>query len=330
MKNTAKIIITFILAFFLIAFAVIIINQTALLVNFASNINPLFGKILLIILVVFYAVCILVPIILYLKMPRVMKPPEERVGAEYDRFMILLRKRLSSNKFFKNKKLNNNEDTLEALNTLSKESDSLSTQSAKHVFIATAISQNGRLDGLIVLAVQTRLIWRVAHVYYQRPSLREMMKLYMNVLLTAFVAVELQDMDISDQMEPLMSSVLGSAVGVIPGARVVSSVLIDSSLTGAANAFLTLRVGMITKKYCGSTVQEKRGVMRRSASAEAAKVLGGVVSEGMKKVAIGVAKATGNKMTSPFTSVYGHAKKSVSHLVKRKPKKNNDCQKTEK
>jgi hypothetical protein len=320
MKKTVKIIFTFIVAFIVIALAILVINQTALLVNFASNINPYFGKILLVVLVIFYAVCTLVPLILYLRMPKALKLPVNAEGPEYDRFMELLRKRLSANKHLKNNKLKSKEEVNDALKVLSKEADSLSSQSAKHVFIATAISQNGRLDGLIVLAVQTRLIWQIAHTYYQRPSLREMMKLYINVLMTAFVAVELQDMDISDQMEPLMSSVLGSAVGVIPGARVVSSVLIDSSLTGAANAFLTLRVGMITKKYCGSTVQEKRGIMRRSASAEAAKVLGGVVSEGMKKVAIGVAKATGSKMTSPFTSAYGYAKRSASNLVKRKPK----------
>jgi uncharacterized membrane protein len=321
MKKTVKIIFTFIAAFVLVAFLILVINQTALLVNFASNINPYFGQILLAVLIVFYVVCILVPVILYLKMPKALQPPERAEGLEYDRFMEMLRKRLSANKHLKDNRPKNKEDVDRALKILSKEADSLSSQSAKHVFIATAISQNGRLDGLIVLAVQTRLVWQIAHTYYQRPSLREMMKLYINVLMTAFVAIELQDMDISDQMEPLMSSVLGSAVGVIPGARAVSSVLIDSSLTGAANAFLTLRVGMITKKYCGSTLQEKRGVMRRSASAEAAKVLGSVVSEGMKKVAFGVAKATGNKMTSPFTSVYGHAKKSVSGLVKRKSKK---------
>ena len=316
MRKTVKIIFSLISAFILIAFAILVINQTAMLINFAYNINPVFGEILLAVLVVFYFICIAVPVILYFRMPKALKLPSETEGFEYDNFMNQLRKRLSSNKTLNNIKLKNKEDIINALAILSKESDSLSSQSAKHVFISTAISQNGRLDGLIVLAVQTRLVWQIAHTYYQRPSLREMMKLYINVLMTAFVAVELQDMDISDQMEPLMSSVLGSAVGVIPGARVVASVLIDSSLTGAANAFLTLRVGMITKKYCGSTVQEKRGVMRRSASAEAAKVLGGVVGEGMKKVALGVAKATGNKMSSPFTSAYGHAKKNCFRFSK--------------
>jgi hypothetical protein len=322
MRKMVKIIFALIIMFFVIAFAVIIINQTLLLTNFAYNINPLFGKILSGVLIAFYSICLFVPVILYFKIPKALKIPTERKGEVYENFMLQLQKRLSTNKKFKNNKIANKADTENALKILSKDADDLSTQSAKHVFIATAISQNGRLDGLVVLAVQTRLIWQIAHSYNQRPSIREMLKLYVNVLMTAFVAVELQDMDISDQMEPLMSSVLGSAVGAIPGARAVASVLIDSSLTGAANAFLTLRVGMITKKYCGATVQERRGVMRRSASAEAAKVLGGVVSDGMKKVAFGVAKATGNKMSSPFTFVYGRAKRSVSGLVKRKSKKN--------
>ena len=173
----------------------------------------------------------------------------------------------------------------------------------------------GDLTVLVVLAVQTRLIWRIAHIYYQRPSLREMLNLYINVLLTAFIAVELQDVDISDQLDPLLSSVFGSAAGAIPGAKLAASVLVDTGLTGGANAFLTLRIGMITKKYCGMLVQQKRGILRRSASAEAAKLLGTVVSVGLKKVAVGIAKASGSKVTQPFTAVYGHARKSVKGVM---------------
>jgi len=52
----------------------------------------------------------------------------------------------------------------------------------------------------------------------------------------------------------------------------------------AANAFLTLRVGIVAKRYCGSlVVVEKRG-LRRMATAEAAKLLGTIVKQGSARL----------------------------------------------
>jgi hypothetical protein len=66
---------------------------------------------------------------------------------------------------------------------------------ASPVFLSTAVLQSGRLDVLVVLAAQTRLIWRIAHVYYQRPSLRDFAQLYVNVASTALVAAGIEDID---------------------------------------------------------------------------------------------------------------------------------------
>ena len=66
-------------------------------------------------------------------------------------------------------------------------------EAASGVFLATAVSQSGRLDGLLVLAAQSRMVWRVAHLYHQRPTLRDIAHLYANVAGTAFVAGELQE-----------------------------------------------------------------------------------------------------------------------------------------
>ena len=83
---------------------------------------------------------------------------------------------------------------------------------ASAVFLSTAVLQSGRLGVLVVLVAQTRLIWRVAHVYYQRPSVREFLQLYANVTSTAFIAAGLEDVDI----DVLVSTILGSTVASIP------------------------------------------------------------------------------------------------------------------
>ena len=59
---------------------------------------------------------------------------------------------------------------------------------------------------------------------------------------------------------------------------------VNSLLSGSANAFLTLRVGMIAKAYCGSLVAQPRTKLRRSATAEAARLLSGIVKESGARV----------------------------------------------
>ena len=102
------------------------------------------------------------------------------------------------------------------------------------------------------------MIWRIARVYYQRPMLRDLIRLYANVAGTAFLASELDDIDISEQVQPILSSALGPLAVMVPGVQLAASILVNSVLTGTANAFLTLRVGIIAKRYCGSLVVAER------------------------------------------------------------------------
>ena len=152
------------------------------------------------------------------------------------------------------------------------------------VFLTTAVSQSGRLDGLLVLAAQSRMVWRVAHLYYQRPSLREMLYLYANVAATSFVAGELDDLELHQMIQPVVAGTVGAVGGAIPGFQVMTSIMVNSLLSGSANAFLTLRVGIIAKDYCGSLVAEPRTQVRRAATAEAARLLSGIVKDSGKRV----------------------------------------------
>jgi hypothetical protein len=61
-------------------------------------------------------------------------------------------------------------------------------------------------------------------------------------LVTAFIGAGIEDIDV----DVLVGTICGSTVAAIPGMHLLAG----SILSGSANAFLTLRVGMITKEYC--------------------------------------------------------------------------------
>ena len=124
------------------------------------------------------------------------------------------------------------------------------------------------------------MVWRVAHVYHQRPGAREIVHLYANVGATAFIAGELEDLDISDHIQPVVSGVFGSVAGSVPGLQTASNVFVTSVLGGATNAFLTLRVAMITKQYCAPLTSQPRRSLRRAAVVQAGGMLGGIVRSG--------------------------------------------------
>jgi hypothetical protein len=161
---------------------------------------------------------------------------------------------------------------------LGKKADQVIKNNASTVFVTTSISQSGRLDAFTVLIAQFRIVWQVAKIFYQRPVIREMIQLYANVAATAFVASELDDIDIAREVEPIIGSVLGASLtSTIPGVHRVAGIITNSLLTGAANAFLTLRIGAIAKQYCSSLVKKDRRSVRKSALVEAAKMLSKIV-----------------------------------------------------
>jgi Domain of unknown function (DUF697) len=191
--------------------------------------------------------------------------------------------------------LNSTTDIETALQKLDKHADDVVTSTASAVFLSTAVLQSGRLDVLVVFAAQTRLIWQVAHVYYQRPSLRDFVQLYANVASTAFIAAGIEDIDV----DVLVGTIFGSTVAAIPGMHLLAS----SVLSGSANAFLTLRVGMITKEYCRCTVRVEKTGLRRAATLKAAKLLGSIVREGTVKLSKATVTASKTKLSQAFDRV---------------------------
>jgi hypothetical protein len=139
--------------------------------------------------------------------------------------------------------------------------------------------QNGRLDGLIVLFTQIQMVNGIARVYVQRPSPRELIRLYANVAGTAFVASGLESLELGEMVAPLAVSVVPALKSGIPGMSGISALLVKCVSTGAANAFLTLRVGEVARRYCELTSRSSPEAIRRSATAAAVQHLGRIVRE---------------------------------------------------
>lgn len=295
MPKTVKKILLIVAAFVLVVFAIFLFNQTMQIVQSARTVNLTFGNAVLWGLILTYCILLATPFVLWFRLPKRILPPETSEGAEFDRFLLDFKKRLSRHPRLRGLPLDSTADIEAALQTLDKHADDVVTSTASAVFLSTAVLQSGRLDVLVVFAAQTRLIWQIAHVYYQRPSLRDFVQLYANVASTAFIAAGIEDIDV----DVLVGTIFGSTVAAIPGMHLLAS----SVLSGSANAFLTLRVGMITKEYCRCTVRVEKTGLRRAATLKAAKLLGSIVREGTVKLSKATMTASRMKLSQVFDRV---------------------------
>jgi hypothetical protein len=302
MKKTVKTLLLLGSGLALLSFCVVVVNQTAQVVILARQAHPILGTVTLWSLIITYSGLIGVPVVMVLRMPRALAPPSSDSGPEFEAHLAALARRLESNPRISTPlaKSPARREIEDALQPLDHEASAVIKQMATTVFLTTAVSQSGRLDALLVLMAQSRMVWRIAHLYYQRPSLREMAHLYTNVAATAFVAGELDDIELHQMIQPVVAASLGTVGGAIPGFQVFTTIAVNSLLSGSANAFLTLRVGMIAKSYCGSLVAQPRTKLRRSATAEAARLLSGIVKESGARVRDALWQEVKQKIPRPW------------------------------
>jgi hypothetical protein len=302
MKKTVKTLLLLGSGLVLLSFGVVVVNQTAQIVVLARQAHPVLGTVTLWGLMLTYAGLVGVPVVILLRMPRPLTPPASESGPEFEAHLAELARRLKANRRVPIAlgTLRDRRDVEQALQALDVEAQAIVKQMATTVFLTTAVSQSGRLDALLVLMAQSRMIWRIAHLYYQRPSLREMAHLYTNVAATAFVAGELDDLELHQMIQPVVTASLGTMGGAIPGLQVFTTIAVNSLMSGSANAFLTLRVGMIARAYCGSLVAQPRTKLRRSATAESARLLSTIVKESGARVRDALWQEVKQKLPRPW------------------------------
>jgi hypothetical protein len=278
-NSSARKLIVFLAVLITVCLVSLIIAGITSLISLADRIHPAAGTI------VFWVICLaagflaLYCVIAYANLPAALVPPEEDSGPKHDAYLQALRVRLAANPRTRGMPLATNEEIENAVGHLSAEADSVVRRTASTVFLSTALMQNGRLDGLIVLFTQIQMIGRVARIYVQRPSPRELGRLYANVAGTAFVASGLESLDLGEMVAPLAVSVVPALKGGIPGLSGISALLVKCVSNGAANAFLTLRVGEVARRYCELTSRVSPELIRKSATAAAVQHLGRIVRE---------------------------------------------------
>ncbi len=155
-----------------------------------------------------------------------------------------------------------------------KEMNSVIKKHAKTVMLSTAISQNGRLDFFTVIVVNLKMIKELVVMCGFRPSFKNLSKLTVNVFSTALIAEGLENMDITELMPTSTVNTLGEVPFIKPG--------LSSVTQGISNALLTLRIGIVTRKFLFSDAKEiTKEEIRRTALIEAAGMIPSVVGDAL-------------------------------------------------
>ncbi len=297
----------------LAAFLIFLTAQLAEVVRLLYRANETLGRIAAFLAAALGLALVLIPAVSFLRLPKPIIPPQEESGPPYEKYLERVRKRLAGNPYLKETSIGTLYELEIAVAKLHTEAQQISVAWAKRVFLGTALSQNGILDMLIVLAAQITMVRRIAGVYYQRPTLRDLLNLYSNVAATAFMSYALEEIDLSEQVEPLVESAM-SGITAVPIVGAMVTPFVAATLDGTANAFLTLRVGIITSWYCTPLVRIEKKKARRQAAAQAAKLLGSIVVEGAQKIGLAVTKATGKKIVSASSALAGKTKQGLKSL----------------
>ncbi len=293
-----------------LVFLLIIINQLVSFYHNLSSIHPIVGIVGTSLLGIVLVGLLAIPFILIAKLPAPLPFPDNNQDLEL--YQQKFKEKLAKHPVSRKNNLDpHNPEQLKVIDEKLKErSDKIIFESASAVFISTAISQNGKLDAFTVMAAQVRLIWKVAHVYWQRPSLKNLQQLYANVAMNAMAAASLEQIDLSQQIQPILNAMLKSPGKHIPVVGNAAHIITDSILEGTVNAFLTLRVGVLTKNYCFPEVRTVNEIKSNS-FVEASVLLRTLVVKSSAKVVEGILKAGKNAGIQTFKSGYGAVEKVV-------------------
>lgn len=137
---------------------VMVANQLIQFAQFARSLHPVAGDVVSIGLVVLAGATVITPIVIIVRLPKALVPPvEESDHAAVEVYQNQLRQRLSTNPNLSANPIDLSGETglKTALQLLDARADQLTRQAASTtLYSATAISQNGRLDAMMVLAAR--------------------------------------------------------------------------------------------------------------------------------------------------------------------------------
>ena len=166
---------------------------------------------------------------------------------------------------------------------------------AKKVFIITAVSQNSVYDMLGMMSGNFTLIKRITEICGFRPSNAQVLRLYVRVLSITLLAGNLEDMDLEELIPLATEGALGKALGIVAA----------SATQGAVNALTTLRMAAITKNYLlNADVSQTRKELRKKSYAEAFEILKSILKQGVDE-----------KVKSPVKNFFDKFKGNTESVV---------------
>jgi hypothetical protein len=281
--------------------ALFVVSQVAQLVALSRAVHPGFGAIVALLLIGGIAWLVAVPLLAYRRLEPALVPPVEPTRPEHEAYVAAYLAACKRNPLLEDLPLATEAHLESALRALEKEAERIGNRYASQVFLGTAMSQYGSLDAIIVGASQARMVWEIAHVFQRRPSARHLGYLYGNVLATTLVASRLQNVDLSEYVRPILTSVMGEAVAAVPGVVPVSGHLSRAMFVGSVNAFLTLRVAMVAIAYSKATVRPDRAVVWQNAVLRAGSLVVRTVADGSAQVSKAFAIAAAKSVRDAAT-----------------------------
>ncbi len=240
---------------FLFVLALLLMGSILTIGNNLAQIHPYLSVVFYIFTVVVFIILIIRPVMAVFSTPQLIKVSDfvddDATTPDKSHTIKAARVLLKQNRLEKTEKqelaklLSRDEDPSELLEKIFdarlERMDAIVRSHARQVFISTALSQNGRLDALLAIMINFRMLRAMVKEYGYRPSYRELIKTYTKVLAAALIADGIEDIEFAEVF-PVLSK---GFIGIIPGLGLLSS----SVLQGAGNAFLTLRIGIITRNY---------------------------------------------------------------------------------
>ena len=170
--------------------------------------------------------------------------------------------------------------------TIKDEMNKLIIKNSETVLVSTALSQNGNLDMLSVIAINLKMIKEIVELSGFRPTYPNLAKLSLNVLVTSIIAEGLDDLDVGELLPNKISETLTD----LPFLKTISS----SILSGIANGMLTCRIGVVTRTYLfrDNKLLDKKQI-RRLAYKESIKMMPIIIAGGLAVFPKGVAAIFG-------------------------------------
>lgn len=186
---------------------------------------------------------------------------------------------------------------------------------AKRVFLGTALSQNGRLDALIVFVSLARMVWRVSGIYNQRPTPAELWSVYSTVSSATFISFSIEALDIprtiTESMNELLPAVTPAmAASSVPLMGPMMQQCTSAVIDGAANCLLAIRAGVVTRSAfrfaaLGREEARQQACVREAGTmlAEISRETVGAIVEAFRKQLVNLPASMGQKISETVGTV---------------------------